>query len=141
MIVLDTDVLSGLMRRAPEPRVVEWLDRQPSESVWITAVTVFEVLFGLALLPAGRRRQQLEEAFSRVVAEDLQGRVLAFERDGAREAATRAAERRAAGRPVDLRDIEIAGIVAARRATLATRNVRHFDGLGIVVVNPWLYTR
>jgi predicted nucleic acid-binding protein len=137
MIVLDTDVLSAVMRREPVPTVVAWLDRQPSESVWITALTVFEIRFGIGTLPAGRRRQQLEDAFDRVVVEDLQGRVLPFDQEAAHEAAGRAAGRRAAGRPVDFRDVESAGIVAARRATLATRNVRHFADLDVALVDPW----
>jgi predicted nucleic acid-binding protein len=137
VIVLDTNVLSALMRREPDPAVVAWLDEQPGESIWTTAITVFEVLFGLELLARGRRRRQLEVAFSVAMTEDFEGRILPFDHDAAREAATRAAARRAAGTPVDFRDIEIAGIVSARRATLATRNVRHFDGLGIAVVNPW----
>ena len=137
MIVLDTNVLSALMRCEPDPAVVAWLDGQPGESIWTTAITVFEVLFGLELLARGRRRRQLEVAFSVAMTEDFEGRILPFDHDAAREAATRAAARRAAGTPVDFRDIEIAGIVSARRATLATRNVRHFDGLGIAVVNPW----
>lgn len=137
MIILDTDVLSALMRREPEPTAVAWLDRQPPESVWTTAVTVFEIRFGLELLAPGRRRRQLEDAFTRAVAEDFEGRVLPFDQEAAHEAAGRAAERRAAGKPVDFRDIEIAGIVAARRATLATHNVRHFQDLGIKLVDPW----
>jgi predicted nucleic acid-binding protein len=137
MIVLDTDVLSALMRRRPAPVAAAWVDEQPSESVWTTAISVFEIRFGLALLPPGRRRRQLEEAFAGALADDLEGRVIPFDHDAAREAAARAAERRAAGKPVDFRDIEIAGVVAARRATLATRNVRHFQGLGIPLVDPW----
>jgi predicted nucleic acid-binding protein len=137
VIVLDTNVLSALMRREPDPAVVAWLDEQPGESIWTTAITVFEVLFGLELLARGRRRRQLEVAFAVAMTEDFEGRILPFDHDAAREAATRAAARRAAGKPVDFRDVEIAGIVSARRATLATRNVRHFDGLGIALVDPW----
>lgn len=137
MIVLDTNVLSALMRHEPEPAVVEWLDLQPAESVWTTAVTVFEIRFGLELIAPGRRRRQLADAFRRALDEDFQGRILAFDDEAADEAASRAAERRAAGKPVDFRDVEIAGIVAARRATLATRNVRHFQDLRIELVDPW----
>lgn len=137
MIVLDTNVLSALMRRETDPAVVAWLDLQPSESVWTTAVTVFEIRFGLDLLAPGRRRRQLEDAFSRALDEDFQGRILPFDREAAQEAAGRAAERRAVGKPVDFRDIEIAGIVSARRATLATRNARHFQDLRIELVDPW----
>ena len=137
MIVLDTNVLSALMRRDADETVVTWLDLQPSESVWTTAVTVFEIRFGLELLAPSRRKRQLEDAFSRAVDEDFQGRILPFDHEAALEAASRAAERRAAGRFVDFRDIEIAGIISARRATLATRNARHFQDLRIKVVDPW----
>jgi predicted nucleic acid-binding protein len=137
MIVLDTNVLSALMRREADPAVVAWLDLQPSESVWTTAVTVFEIRFGLELLAPGRRKRQLEDAFSRAINEDFRGRILPFDRDAAEEAARRAAERRAVGKPVDFRDLEIAGIVAARRGTLATRNARHFQELRIELVDPW----
>lgn len=137
MIVLDTNVLSALMLRETDQNVVAWLDQQPSESVWTTAVTVFEIRFGLELLAPGRRRRQLEDAFTRAVEEDFEGRILPFDEEAARGAATQAAERRAAGKPVDFRDIEIAGIVSARRATLATRNVHHFQDLGIGLVDPW----
>jgi predicted nucleic acid-binding protein len=128
MIVLDTNVISALMRREVDPSIIAWLDLQPSESVWTTAVTVFEICFGLELLAPGRRRRQLEDAFSRALDEDFQGRILPFDREAAQEAASRAAERRAVGKPVDFRDIEIAGIVSARRATLATRNVSPLPG-------------
>jgi toxin FitB len=139
MIVLDTDVLSALMRRELDQTVVAWLDEQPSESVWTSAVTVFEIQFGLQLLAAGRRRRSLEAAFEASLAEDLDGRVIPFDEEAAHEAAVRAAERRTVGTPVDFRDMEIAGIVASRRATLATRNVRHFQGLGIKIVDPWAH--
>ena len=137
MIVLDTNVLSALMRKAPEGPVVAWLDRQPAESVWITSITMFEARLGLALLPSGRRRQALEAAFARLLEEDLQNRVLDFDSAAATEAASLAAERQEAGRPVDIRDTQIAGIALARRATLATRNVRHFADLKVPVVDPW----
>ena len=137
MIVLDTNVLSALMRKAPEPPVVAWLDRQPPESVWISSITLFEARLGLALLPSGRRRQALETAFARLLEEDLQNRVLDFDSAAATEAASLAAERQKAGRPVDMRDTQIAGIALARRATLATRNVRHFRDLKVPVVDPW----
>ena len=137
MIILDTNVLSALMRPAPAAPVVAWLDRQPAESVWITSITLFEARFGLALLPTGRRRQTLEAAFARLLKEDLENRVLDFDGAAATEAASVAAERQKAGRPVDIRDTQIAGIALARRATLATRNVRHFVDLKVTIVDPW----
>jgi toxin FitB len=137
VIILDTNVLSALMRTAPEAPVLAWLDRQPAESVWITSITLFEARFGMALLPTGRRRQSLEAAFARLLKEDLENRVLDFDSAAATEAASVAAERQKAGRPVDMRDTQIAGIALARRATLATRNVRHFVDLKVPIVDPW----
>jgi predicted nucleic acid-binding protein len=137
VIVLDTNILSALMRRVPERPVVEWLDRQAAESIWITSITLFEARFGLALLPKGRRRQALEAAFEQFLAEDLEGRVLDFDRPSAEAAAVLAAECQRAGQTVDIRDTQIAGIVLARRAKFATRNVRHFSDLSVEVINPW----
>ena len=137
MIVLDTTVLSALMRQTPEVSVIAWLDRQPAESVWITSITLFEARLGLALLPKGRRRQMLEAAFDRLLEEDLENRVLDFDSAAATAAALLAAARQKAGRPVDMRGTQIAGIALARRATVATRNVRHFRDLNVPVVDPW----
>jgi hypothetical protein len=137
MIILDTNVLSALMRTVPDAHVVAWLDRQPAESVWITSITLFEAYLGLALLPSGRRRRTLEAAFARLLQEDLENRVLDFDSAAATGAASLAAARQKKGRPVDLRDTQIAGIALARRATLATRNVRHFRDLKILIVDPW----
>jgi predicted nucleic acid-binding protein len=137
VIILDTNVLSALMRTTPERAVVDWLDHQPSDSIWLTSVTVFEARFGLALLPKGRRRTQLELAFDRVLDEDLSNRVLDFDAPAAVEAARLAAARTRSGRVADLRDTLIAGIAQARRATVATRNTAHFEGLDVPVVNPW----
>jgi predicted nucleic acid-binding protein len=137
VIVLDTNVLSALMRVAPDQLVLEWLDRQPAESVWTTSVTVFEVTFGLKVLPRGRRRTALEAAFAELLEEDLEGRVLDFDRPAAEAAAAIAADRQGAGRLVDFRDTQIAGIVTARRAQFATRNVVHFADLAVPVINPW----
>lgn len=125
------------MSAEPDPGVVSWLDRQPSESIWITTITVFEARAGLASLPPSRYRSSLELSFALLLHDDLEKRVLDFDADAAVAAAELAARRRKAGRPVEVRDTEIAGIAIARRATLATRNVRHFDDLDIAVVNPW----
>jgi predicted nucleic acid-binding protein len=137
VILLDTNVLSALMRRDPESRVVAWLDRLPAESVWTTSITVFEVRFGLKLLAEGKRRRALEEAFAQALEEDFENRVLPFDSTAAQAAGRIAAEHRKAGRTVEIRDVQIAGIATARKATLATRNLRHFEGLGLALVNPW----
>lgn len=138
MIILDTNVLSALMRAEPDAAVLHWLDLQPPQSIWITSITLFESRLGLALVPDGRRRRALEAAFSRLLDEDLENRVLPFDSEAALQAASLAADRQRRGRPVDIRDTQIAGIAQARRATLATRNVRHFEGLTVQVINPWV---
>ena len=125
------------MQRVPEPLVVEWLDQQPAESVWITSITLFEARLGLALLPNGRRRRTLKTAYDQLLADDLERRVLDFDRAAAEAAAQLAAGRQRKGRPVDIRDTQIAGVVIARRARFATRNVKHFADVGAEIVNPW----
>ena len=137
MIILDTNVLSALMRTTPDVPVVAWLDRQRAESIWITSITVFEARFGLALLPNSRRRRGLEAAFARLLEDDLENRVLDFDSAAANSAASLAADRQRAGRPADMRDAQIAGIALAQHATLATRNSRHFADLKVPVVDPW----
>ena len=141
MIVLDTNVVSALMRREPEPAVVAWLDSLPAESVWTTSVNVFEIRLGLEILAEGRRRRDLEEAFAKALAEDFENRVLPFDEAAAQAAGVIAAERRRAGRSVEIRDVQIAGIAKARKATLATRNTRHFEGCGLALVDPWAADR
>src|SRR5437588_10002984 len=125
------------MRAEPDPAVTAWLDRQPAGSVWTTAVTVFEIRFGLEILPAGRRRQQLEDLFALVLREGIEQRILPFDTAAAHHAASLAARRQQLGRPVDFRDTLIAGIAVARRATIATRNTRHFADLDVPVIDPW----
>jgi predicted nucleic acid-binding protein len=137
MIVLDTNVVSALMQRQPVSAVLDWLDRQPSNSLWTTAITVFEVHHGIERLPRGRRRDALRAAFDGMVSEDLAGRVLEFDVPSAAEAARISAALDARGRPVDMRDVLIAGIVSSRRGALATRNARHFEDTGITLVDPW----
>jgi len=137
MIILDTNVISELMQPVAERAVVEWLDQQAADSVWTTSISVFEIRLGLTRLVSGARRRRLEKAFDRAISEKLESRVLSFDIEAALSAATIAAERQATGQTLDFRDLEIAGIVASRRAKIATRNVRHFANLGIDVVNPW----
>lgn len=137
MIVLDTNVVSALMRRNPDPGVIAWLDRQERDRIWTTAISVFEIRYGLALLPAGGKRRDLESAFARALAEEFEGRVLSFDTEAADYAASLAARRQKRGLTVDFRDTQIAGIVGVHRATLATRNRRHFEDADIDLVDPW----
>lgn len=140
MIILDTNVLSALMQLQPDPQVVAWLDRQAAESIWLSTITVFEARYGLALLADGQRKTLLQERLDGLLQDDLQNRVLPFDASAAAQAATLAAERKQRGRPVDMRDTFIAGIALARRATIATRNTRHFDDLTVPLLNPWAPT-
>jgi len=137
VILLDTNVLSALMHEDPDAAVVAWLDGQPAESMWTTAITVFEVRTGLELLVPSRRRQRLEAAFGRLIADDLDSRVLHFDTDAANAAGPVVARSQRAGKSVEIRDAQIAGIALARKATLATRNVRHFKDLGVRLIDPW----
>ena len=138
MVILDTNVLSALMQSPADPQVVAWLDDQPAESVWITSITLFEARYGLELMTAGRRKSLLQERFERLLQDDLENRVLLFDANAATEAASLAADRKTNGRPVDMRDTFIAGIAQARRATLVTRNLKHFADLSVPVVSPWV---
>ena len=137
MIVLDTNVISGLMREPQETAVLAWLDRQPAEAVWTTSLSIFEIRFGIELLARGRQRRALEDAFDRVLATLLEERILPFDRTAAEASSAMAAERQRRGRPVEIRDLQIAGIAFARKAVLATRNTAHFEGVGLALVNPW----
>ncbi|QZT63674.1 type II toxin-antitoxin system VapC family toxin [Mycolicibacterium austroafricanum] len=137
MILLDTNVLSALMRDRPDPVVVDWLDSEPAESIWTTSITVFEIRTGISLLAEGRRRNALDHSFTQLLAEDLDGRVQVFDLAAAVAAGELAADQQRSGRTVEIRDVQIAGIAASRRAVLATRNTRHFDTTGIELVNPW----
>ena len=125
------------MQQSVDPIVMQWLDLQPPESIWTTSVTVFEVRMALELLAASRRRRTLEEAFAKALEEDFDGRVLPFDSAAAQAAGRIAAERRRAGRSIEIRDVQIAGIAVARKAAIATRNVRHFQDLGIALIDPW----
>jgi predicted nucleic acid-binding protein len=137
VIVIDTNVLSAAMLSSPDPVAVDWLDRQQPELLWLTSITVLEIEFGIRLLPRGRRRERLEREFARTLSDDFGGRVLDFDMQAARLAANIAADRKRAGRPVDFRDLEMAGIAASRGAGIATRNARHFAGLGVALIDPW----
>lgn len=137
MIVLDTNVISELMRPAPSDRVIEWLDRQPPEAIWLSSISVLEIRFGLELLVDGARRLRLEQAFDAVLVQDLAERVLTFDAPAADHTARLAATVRRAGRSMELRDAMIAGIALRHGARLATRNLRHFEHVGMELENPW----
>lgn len=137
MILLDTNVLSAMMKVAPEEIVEKWLDQQPFDSIWTSTITVMEIRAGLIAMPSGRRRDGLTQSLSTLLEEKIRGRIAAFDTSAAEHAAELMAARKLRGRPVDWRDTMIAGIALASRATLATRNTSHFADLSVPVVNPW----
>jgi predicted nucleic acid-binding protein len=136
MIILDTNVLSALMRQTPDRHVIEWLDRQPRTSIWTNSVTILEIRFGLQIMVTDKRRLLLTQAFETAL-EAMGNRIASFDAAAATAPAELMAARQKRGRPGDLRDTMIAGIVLAHRATLATRNTGHFEDLSVPVVNPW----
>lgn len=124
------------MQRRPPTSVIAWLDRQPTESIWTTAITVFEIQYGLERLPEGKRRRFLEEAFESLMAEDLGSRILAFDVHAARASAAIASDLDSCGQRPGIRDVQIAGIARAHQAPLATRNTKDFERC-CEVINPW----
>lgn len=138
MILLDSNVISELMKSQPHAQVIAWMDRQPRISIWTTSVTLLEIRFGLQILPEGKRREQQMEAFEILIGHKLERRIAVFDSAAARHTADLMAARQKAGRPGDLRDSMIAGIALASNASLATRNTKHFEDLSVPVINPWL---
>jgi predicted nucleic acid-binding protein len=137
MIVLDTNVLSELLRPTPAPQVEAWLAAQDGASVYFTAVGEAELRHGVAILPAGRRRTALGAAIDGMLDEDFRDRILPFDRDAASAYAVIAATRRAAGRPISQFDCQIAAIARAHGASVATRNIGDYEGCGVTLVDPW----
>ena len=137
MIVLDTNVISELMRAQPEARVLAWLAAQSVASLFTTTLTQAEIFYGLALLPEGRRRNDLIAAAHPIFEHEFAGRILGFDSAAAMAYPAIAIQRRETGQPISQIDGQIAAIVSSRGARLATRNVRDFTGCGFVVIDPW----
>lgn len=137
MIVLDTNVLSEVLRPAPEPKVLVWMSSRPRSSLFTTSVTRGEVLFGLRLLPDGLRRQGLWFAALAIFDVDFFGQMLNFDSGAADAFAEIAASRRSAGKPISQFDAMIAAMARSRGASLATRNIRDFENCGVELINPW----
>ena len=137
MILLDTNVISELMRPEPAQAVLDWFGRHDAADLFISAVTEAELRTGVAILPEGQRRERLQLAIDAMIDQDFQGRVLPFDTIAARPYAEIAAQRRAAGRPIAEADCQIAAIARAADAPVATRNGKDFIGCGIGLINPW----
>jgi predicted nucleic acid-binding protein len=137
VIVLDTNVLSELMRPNPSSRVTAWMRQQPRPQLAVTAITEAEIFYGIELLPPGKRKNHFLSMAESMFAEDLRGRRLPFDSEAARLYAKIASVRRAKGKPISPADAQIAAIVLAHKAVLATRNTMDFDACGVPLINPW----
>jgi len=137
MTVADTNLVSELSKASPSRRVMEWWDSNPREQLFITTISQAEILFGIALLPAGRRRAQLENAARETFDVSFEGRILPFDSEAAEAFAKIASARRKLGRPISQADAQIAAIARSRGASLATRNTADFEHCGVRLLNPW----
>jgi predicted nucleic acid-binding protein len=137
MILLDTNVISELMRAEPAQIVLDWFGKHDAADLLISAVTEAELRTGIAVLPEGQRRDRLQRALDAMIDQDFQTRVVPFDSRAAKAYAEIAAQRRAAGRPIAEADCQIAAIARATNASVATRNVKDFDGCSISLINPW----
>jgi predicted nucleic acid-binding protein len=137
MILLDTNVVSELMRLRPEPTVSLWLKGIPREECWTSSVVVAELLSGIESMPSGRKQRALREAIDGMIAEDFSGQILSFDLDSARRYGQILSARQRIGRPISQLDAQIAAIAQAHKAILATRNTRDFEHCGIELADPW----
>jgi predicted nucleic acid-binding protein len=138
VIVLDTNVLSEVLRPTPSETVLQWLAAQEPTAVYITTITEAEMLYGVEALPAGRRKARLAKAIAELFAEEFRGRILSFDEDAARVFAKIVAGREAAGQPISQFDAMIAAVARSRGAAVSTRNVGDFRDCGVRVIDPWL---
>ena len=137
MIILDTNIISELLRPAPAPQVEAWLAAQDGVLLYFTTVGEAELRHGVAILPMGNRRNALAKAIEGMLEEDFRDRILPFDRAAARAYAAIAAGRRALGRPISQFDCQIAAIARANEAAVATRNTGDFEDCGVAVIDPW----
>ncbi len=137
MIVIDTNVISEMLKPMPAPKVDRWLASQSFDSVFTTAITRAELLYGLHLMPEGRRKLELQAAITPILDIDFAARILPFDTHAADLYADLAAKRRRDGRPISQFDAQIAAIALSHGASLATRNIADFTGLGLILVDPW----
>lgn len=136
-VLLDTNVVSELIRKSPHPAVDAWAVGHPLEDLFFSAVGEAELRYGAAILTAGQRREMLLATIERMLRDAFEGRVLPFDSDAAHHYAEIAAARRSAGRPIAPADCQIAAIARSRGMTVATRNVRDFENLDIEIMDPW----
>jgi toxin FitB len=137
MVILDTNVISALMRPRENPEVRAWLDTVPRTLVWTTAISVLEIRFGLLIMADGRRRSDLTVQFDGLLQRQLRAKMAPFDRSAAEHAAKVSASKRLAGRRMETADAQIAGIALSLGAAVATRNAKDFSDLGLELIDPW----
>lgn len=137
MIILDTNIVSEIMKLEPEPNVLKWYNSTGGELIWQNAISIYEIQFGLSLMPDGRKKETLQQSFNRMLRERFSQRVIEFDVNAAIAASEVNAQQKRIGRNCDIRDAQIAGIALARGASLATRNVKDFEFEGLKVINPF----
>ena len=139
MMILDTNVVSELMRPSPEENVVEWIISRDSQDLYLTTVSEAELRYGVEIMPAGQRREGLNCAMEAMFREDFAERILPFDSPSAQAYAVIAASRRSSGRPISHSDCQIAAIASAHSASVVTRDASGFEGCGVPVINPWIH--
>jgi predicted nucleic acid-binding protein len=137
MIIVDTNIVTEVMKDSPTQAVVSWLNDQETSTLFLTSITIGEVRYGLRIMPQGRRRLRLEQGFERILAEAFAGRILPFDEEAARHYGDVMGRRKEIGRPVGVLDGQIASIARANGCAVATRNVKHFVECGIEIINPF----
>jgi predicted nucleic acid-binding protein len=137
LILLDTNIISEVMRPAPDPRVICWLNGADAGILHVSTISIAEILYGLDLLPAGRRRVGMEEQVEAFLLKGFSQRIMSFDKGAARHYGPLMADRRRAGRPMAAPDGQIAAIARSRAMALATRNIRDFEACGLALINPW----
>jgi hypothetical protein len=137
MTILDTNVISELMKSTPSPIVLAWMSLQPPDDLFISTISIAEIVYGIELLPKGKRREGLLREAEVTFTKDFAGRILVFDEQAARLFGSIVATRRIQGRPIGIADGEIAAIARCHDASLATRDTGDFEGCGVRLVNPW----
>jgi toxin FitB len=138
MILIDTNIISEMMKPAPDPKVISWIDQQDIMHLYISTITIAELAYGINVLPAGNRRNYLEKAFNSVVREAFEYRIFTFDEVAAHHYGMIMSQRKNIGKPMSMADGQIAAIAHAHNCTLATRNINDFSDSKLDLINPFL---
>ncbi len=139
MIIFDTNVVSAMMRPNDNPDIISWINQQTTSSLpFITTVSIYEILYGLGIGPSGKRIEHLTRIFQTQIMSFFENRILSFDLLAAQQTAKLSTRRKLSGINIDMIDTQIAGIALANDAKLVTRNIKHFEDVGIELINPWL---